>query len=154
SVPSQPVTVIVASASAGGPELPRVFLNTGYIPPTGKTINVAAGGNVQAAIDQAQPGDVVMLQAGATFTGNFRLPNKSGSGWIIIRSSASDADLPPPGTRITPAMSALMPKLITPNFEGAIDTDAGAHHYRFIGVEFSVGAGIDTDTVYGIVSFD
>src|SRR5215468_4530027 len=36
------VTVTVTpQPTQGGPELPRVFLNTGYIPPTGKTINVA-----------------------------------------------------------------------------------------------------------------
>src|SRR5262245_8412174 len=52
------VTVTVASTSAGAPELPRVLLDTGYIQPTGRTINVAAGQSVQAAIDQALPGDV------------------------------------------------------------------------------------------------
>jgi purple acid phosphatase-like protein/parallel beta helix pectate lyase-like protein len=154
---SQAQSVTVTVVSPGGAELPRVFLNTGYIPPTGRTINVAANAGaaaVQAAIDQAQPGDVVMLAAGATFTGNFRLPNKSGSGWVIIRTSAADADLPPPGTRVTPANSALMPKLITPNFEPVIDTNAAAHHYRFIGVEFGVAGAAGTDPVYSIVSFD
>src|SRR5499426_1026316 len=85
-----------ATLPPGEPEPPRVFLDTTYVAPAGKTVNVGAGGDVQAAIDQAQPGDVIRLQAGATFTGNFRLPNKSGSDWVIIRSSAADADLPPP----------------------------------------------------------
>src|SRR5215831_9903523 len=58
------------TTTAGAPELPRVFLDTTYRAPTGNTIRVAAGQNVQAAINQAQPGDVIMLQAGATFTGN------------------------------------------------------------------------------------
>src|SRR5215475_6376530 len=66
-----------ATLPPGEPEPPRVFLDTTYVPPTGKTINVDAGGDVQAAIDQAQPGDVIMLQAGATFTGNFRLPTRA-----------------------------------------------------------------------------
>src|SRR5512145_2659585 len=83
-----------ATLAPGDPEPPRVFLDTTYIAPDGKTINVAASGDVQAAIDRAQPGDVIKLQAGATFTGNFRLPNKSGSKWIVIRTSAADADLP------------------------------------------------------------
>ena len=139
-----------ATLAPGDPEPPRVFLDTTYITPAGRTINVAAGGDVQAAIDQAQPGDVIMLQAGATFTGNFLLPNKSGSDWIVIRSSAADADLPPPGTRITPAESAIMPKLISPNYVPAAYTDVGAHHYRFIGVEFGVAEGKD---IYNIVSF-
>src|SRR5262249_44193528 len=130
------------------PELPRVFLDTAYRAPTGNTIRVAAGQSVQAAINQAQPGDVIMLQAGATFTGNFTLPNKSGSSWIIIRSDAADADLPQPGTRVSPASASLMPKLISQTSEQVAQTDAGAHHYRFIGIEF----GATTD-IYDIVSF-
>jgi hypothetical protein len=133
------------------PEPPRVFLDTSYVAPAGKTINVAAGGAVQAAIDQAQPGDVIMLQAGATFTGNFRLPNKSGTGWIVIRTSAADENLPPQGTRITPASSAIMPKLISPDSSPVVYTDKGAHHYRFIGVEFGVAEGKD---IYNLVAFD
>src|SRR5215510_4762983 len=76
------------------PELPRVFIDTNYKPPTGRTIAVPAGGDFQAAINQAQPGDVITLRAGATYTGNFTLPTKSGSGWIVIRSSAPDGELP------------------------------------------------------------
>ena len=140
-----------ATLAPGDPEPPRVFLDTTYIAPTGKTIKVAAGGDVQAAIDQAQPGDVIMLQAGATFRGNFQLPNKSGSNWIVIRSSAADADLPPPGTRVTPAKSAVMPKLISPNSDPVVYTDEGAHHYRFIGVEFGVAEG---KNIYNMVAFD
>jgi hypothetical protein len=139
-----------ADLAPGDPEPPRVFLNTTYKAPAGKTINVAAGGDVQAAIDRARPGDVISLQAGATFTGNFRLPNKSGSDWIIIRSSAADADLPSPGTRITPAKGSTMPKLISPNSDPVVYTDEGAHHYRFIGVEFGVAAG---QNIYAIVAF-
>jgi hypothetical protein len=140
-----------ATLAPGDPEPPRVFLDTTYIAPAGKTIKVAAGGDVQAAIDQAQPGDVIMLQAGATFRGNFQLPNKSGSNWIVIRSSAADADLPPPGTRVTPAKSAVMPKLISPNSDPVVYTDEGAHHYRFIGVEFGVAEG---KNIYNMVAFD
>jgi hypothetical protein len=64
---------------ASDPELPRVFLETTYQAPSGRTINVPAGGDLQAAIYNAQPGDMITLQAGATFTGNFVLPNKSGN---------------------------------------------------------------------------
>jgi hypothetical protein len=140
-----------ATLPPGEPEPPRVFLDTTYVAPAGKTINVTAGGDVQAAIDRAQPGDVIMLQAGATFTGNFRLPNKSGSDWIIIRSSAADADLPPPGTRVTPAKSEIMPKLISPDSGPVVYTDEGAHHFRFIGVEFGVAEGKD---IYNMIAFD
>src|SRR5436190_2242709 len=68
----------VAPARAALPELPRAYVDTTLVASTGQTIAVAAGGNVQAAIDAARPGDVITLEAGATFTGNFTLPAKSG----------------------------------------------------------------------------
>src|SRR5213080_4118294 len=144
------VAALPAVALAASPELPRVFLDTTYAPPTGGTVHtVNAGGDVQAALNAAQPGDVVTLEAGATFAGNYTLPNKSGAGWIIIRTSAPDASLPPPGTRITPAYAAVLPKVISPNASPAIATQAGAHHYRLIGLEVSVGAGVTSNEGVG-----
>jgi uncharacterized protein (TIGR03437 family) len=124
------------------PELPRVFLDTTYVPPTRAPRLVSAGEDLQAAINAAQPGDVLALQAGATFTGNFFLPSKTGSDWIIIRSSAPDSSLPPPGTRITPAYASVMPKIVSHNNAPAVTALDGAHHYRFIGIEFSVDPAI------------
>src|SRR5207247_1341652 len=79
--------------AAALPERPRVILDTTYVPPTGRTLAVPAGGDLQAALNAAVGGDVITLQAGATFSGPFTLPNKSGTGWIIVRTSA--AALPP-----------------------------------------------------------
>jgi hypothetical protein len=137
--------------SGSAPEKPRVYLNTNYAPPTGRTIAVAAGGDFHGALNQAQPGDVITLEAGATFTGNFTLPNKSGSGWIVIRSSAPDSNLPPPGARIAPSYSNVMPKIVSPNSEPAIRAASGAHHFRFIGLEIGHKAG---SMIYAIVDFD
>src|SRR5687768_11729114 len=67
---------------------------------------VAAGGNLQAALDAAQPGDEVVLEAGATFTGNFKLPKKPTGPVITVRTSATL-----PARRVTPADAALMPKI-------------------------------------------
>src|SRR2546428_13393626 len=121
------------------PELPRVFLDTTYSPPTrGKLIPVTAGGDLQAALHASQPGDVIELQAGATFTGNFILPKKPGTDWIYIRSSAH-ALLPHPGTRVFPSHASLMPRLDTPNRTPAIRTAAAAHHYRLVGIEGTPG---------------
>ncbi|MEO5823560.1 MAG: hypothetical protein ABIT71_23905, partial [Vicinamibacteraceae bacterium] len=61
---------------------------------TTSTIVVAAGGSLQAALNQAQPGQVVEVQAGATFDGNFILPVKTGTGYITVRTSTPDAQLP------------------------------------------------------------
>ncbi|TLY42810.1 MAG: hypothetical protein E6K59_08050, partial [Nitrospirae bacterium] len=118
------------------PQLPQSFLDTTYAEPTGTVRPVNAGGDLQDAINAAAPGDVIVLQAGATFTGPFTLPNKTGTGWIYIRSSAY-ANLPSPGTRVNPSQASLMPKIeVAANQGGAIQTASGAHHYRFIGIEF------------------
>src|SRR5579864_2945789 len=66
-------------ALAADPAPLQNYVDTTYVPPTGKTITVNAGGNLQTAINSALPGDVVVVQAGATFTGNFTLPAKTGS---------------------------------------------------------------------------
>jgi hypothetical protein len=127
-----------SSRAAGDPELPRACIDTTYAPPTGRTIAVAAGGDFQAALQAARPGDVITLEAGARFTGNFVLPAKSGAGWIIVRTSAPDRRLPPPGTRMTAADAGALPQIVTPNSRPALTAAAAAHHYRFIAVEVTV----------------
>jgi hypothetical protein len=83
------------------------------------------------------------LQAGAVFRGNFRLPKKARSGWIVIRSSAAEKDLPTEGVRITPAFSGVMAKLVTPNSVPVIQAAPGAWGYRFIAIEFTVSDEVD-----------
>ena len=78
-------------------------------PAPGKRWLVKAGDNLQETIDKAQCGDVVALQAGSTFSGEFRLPAKScdDQHWVIIRTSAPDTQLPPEGTRLTPCYAGV-----------------------------------------------
>src|SRR5262249_26114469 len=106
-----------------------------------ETRSVAAGGDLQAALDAAQPGDVIALQAGATFLGNFVLPVKAGSDYITIRSSAADSALPGANVRISPAFSALLARIQSPNSASALTTAPGAHHYRLMFLEFGPNAG-------------
>jgi hypothetical protein len=103
-----------------------------------KTITVKRGGDFQSALDRAAPGDTILLEAGATFKGAFKLPNKQGSEFITIRSSAPDSQLPKAGERIDPArFASALPKVESDvRGEPAIMASGGAHHYRFIGVEF------------------
>ena len=134
----------VAAEAAGPvalPEPPRLSVDTTYVPPSGRTVAVVAGGDFQAALNRAQPGDVITLEAGAVFTGPFRLPNKAGAGWIIVRTSAPDSSLPRPGTRIDPSYAGAMPKLVAAS-EGVITAAPGAHHYRFIGIEMRPRDGV------------
>jgi hypothetical protein len=84
---------------------------------------------------------VITLPAGATFTGPFTLPNKPGSGWIVIRTAAPDRSLPPPGTRVDPSDADVMPKLVAAG-GSVIRTAPGAHHYRFVGIEIRPQDGV------------
>ncbi len=141
---SAPLDVVCAIL----PESPRIYLDTTYSPPPGNTIVVNAGGNLQAALDNAVLGDTIVLQAGATFIGPFTLPKKTaGSGWIHIRSS-NYASLPPAGSRVSAADAPNMPKLAATSSGSAIRTNAGAHHFRFVGIEFKPVAG---NFVYSLV---
>ena len=100
------------------------------------TIYVAPGDNLQAAVNLAQPGDTIVLEAGATYVGPVTLPVKSGASYITIQSSAL-ASLPA-GVRVTPASASLMPKIVSPGAgDPALRTDPGAHHFQFLGVEFA-----------------
>jgi hypothetical protein len=108
------------------------------------TITVAAGGDLQTAINQAQPGDTIVLQAGATYIGSYVLPVKpvisgTDSDYITIRTSTPDTQLPNSTTRLNPSIhTPLLAHLVSPG-QGmpVIRTAAGAHHYRFLGLEFS-----------------
>src|SRR5262245_6583833 len=130
------------------------------------TINVPAGGDLQAAINAAQNGDVIVLAAGATFVGNFVLPNKPGvTTPIVIRSSTPDTSLPPASVRITPASAPLLAKIKSPNSMSSLRTAPGAHHWTLVFLEFqanlngygeiiSLGAGDSSQTTLDQVPHD
>jgi hypothetical protein len=100
-------------------------------------IPVPAGGNLQAAIDAAQGGDVIQLEPGATYIGNFVLRNKPGvTTPIVIRSAAPDSSLPGPGVRMTPLYAPLLPKIRSANSMASLRTAAGAHHWTLQLLEF------------------
>ena len=103
------------------------------------TNTVPAGGDFQAALNAAAPGDIIVLPAGAAYTGHFTLPNKPGAQYITIQSSAL-AQLPPDGIRVSPADAVNMPKLVTPDSNAVLTATNGAHHFRFIGIEFMPAA--------------
>ncbi len=152
----------VASGNFDGPaELPRVYLNSTLAdtPAPGSTITVKAGGDLQSALDNANCGDTISLQAGATFTvgGLLTLPAKTcdNQHWIIVRTSTPDAKLPPEGTRMTPcytgvaslpgrpafACSSPQKLLATITFSGIgngpVTFATGANHYRLLGLEIT-----------------
>ena len=103
----------------------------------GSVIKVGAGGDFQAALDKANPGDTILLEEGAEYVGNFKLPNKSGDEFITIRSSAKDSELPAEHIRIDPKKYASkLPKIYSDTRDPVIAAYNGAHHFRFVAVEF------------------
>jgi hypothetical protein len=109
----------------------RQMLSTTWTP--------ANGAAFQTALNSAQLGDTIILNAGTTYSqaGGFTLKNKTtGSGWITIQSS-NLASLPGAGVRVTPADAVNMPKLQTLGGNASvIYTDTSAHHYKMIGLDF------------------
>jgi hypothetical protein len=113
----------------------------------GQTIVVGPGGNLQAALNQAQPGQTVQLQAGATFDGNFVLPVKTGASYITVRTSTPDSQLPGPTTRIGLSHEPLLATIRSINGLPALRTAPGAHHWRLIGLRFTTTGGSDVITL-------
>jgi hypothetical protein len=103
------------------------------LPAAAATITVPAGGNFQAALDSAAAGDTILLQAGATFTGNFVV--RSGKVSLTIRSSAADSLLPAAGQRTSPQYAAVLPKLKSPNNMAALTIEPGASHITLMHLE-------------------
>ncbi len=104
-----------------------------------RVIKVPPGGNIQAAIEQANSGDIVELQAGAVYSGQINLPNKPLTDYVTIRSSAA-ADLPP-DKRVEPEQKASMAIILSGMLgRAAVAATNGAHHYRFVGIEFATSS--------------
>jgi hypothetical protein len=124
------------------PAPPQTLIDTTYSPPSGETITVNAGDDFQSALNSAKLGDTIVLQAGASFKGNFVLPKKeTGAGWIYIRSS-NISSLPEPGKRVRPSDAVYMPKLVAyTSGKPVIQTAPAAQHYRFVGIEIKPAGG-------------
>jgi hypothetical protein len=100
------------------------------------TRSLAAGDDLQAALDAAQPGDEILLASGATYSGNFVLPRKSGEQVIVVRTNADAAALPAAGVRTAPNYGAVLAKIRSPNTGAAMTAAPGAHHWRLEDLEF------------------
>ncbi|MFZ5833512.1 MAG: hypothetical protein ACOY3P_25785, partial [Planctomycetota bacterium] len=145
-------TTVGSAAEAAGvpsaadfvpPELPRTHVDTTLPVQHGRQIPVPVGGSLQSALDKAEPGDTLVLPAGATYPGTIVLPRKPGEGWIIIQSAAED-ELPRAGTRVTPEHARWMPKIVaTRNDEPALRAAPGASRYRFVGIEFTAAPNVE-----------
>ncbi|MBZ5548211.1 MAG: putative Ig domain-containing protein [Acidobacteriia bacterium] len=144
----------------GPAELPRVDVPSTMAdtPAPGSRVQVAASGDLQAAINNAQCGDTIELQAGATYDKLLTLPAKpcDDQHWIIIRTNAPDSALPAEGQRLTPCYAGLASLPNRPAYNcpksqnvlakishsvhmgsGPILLASGANHYRLVGLEIT-----------------
>jgi hypothetical protein len=132
-------------------DLPRATVDVRPAPVTGKQIRVAARGNLQSALNRAQPGDVVLLAPGAVYQGNYTLPTRRcGGGWITVRTDTPDDSLPAEGERITPLFSGRLAKIVTPNTQPAIKTANPTCQWRLFALEITGTLPIAT-IQYGLV---
>jgi hypothetical protein len=131
------------------------------------TLRVCASGcqyaDLQPAIDAAAYGDTILLRAGETFTGNYVLRAKSGTGWIEIRSDAADSSLPAAGVRLVPSdRGGPTPRSLLARIVGRtgatqimplLRAEAGAHGYLLRFLEFDGVAQLGHETLIQ-VGFD
>src|SRR5262245_30043638 len=150
AAPSRRAIQAKAGADAVGdenaPRRPQKVVDVGE-PPGARTVHVKHGGNLQKAIDDAAPGDVITLDAGATYEGPFSLPRRDRDGWIVITTAPSAKSQPQTGERVQPAQTAAMAKLVAAS-NSVVMTQPGAHHYRLVNLEMAPMPGA---TVYSIV---
>lgn len=143
----------------GPAELPRLYVKSAVAdtPAPGKSILVKNSAEFSSAIEKAACGDTIRLQAGAEFAGDFKFPAKpcDDEHWILVRTSAVDADLPAEGVRITPCYAGVASLPGRPRYScaapanvmarivingkgsGPITFKDGANRYRFIGLEIT-----------------
>ena len=107
---------------------------------TAATITVPAGGDLQAAINAAQPGDRIILEANKDYFCTCVLPVKSGTSFITIESSRY-AEIPvrdffsrQPAPEVTQMMARVRPFHST---EPSFQTAPGAHHYKLLGLDLA-----------------
>jgi hypothetical protein len=116
---------------------PSVWSSAGW--DTSRAKLITAGMDLKAALSAAQPGDILLLEPGATWTGNFTLPVKSGDAPITVASAAWES-LPPIGTRVSPEHARYMPRIVSPNVMGAITAASASHHWRLYGLDLTSSA--------------
>ena len=122
-------------------QLPLVYLDTTYNLPTGGTTWAAhTAQQLTTALQNSVPGDVIVLDAGTTYVGNFQLSYKTNPNnqWIYIISSGL-ANLPE-GTRVKPLNVANMATIVTPNVAATFQLNGGANHWRLAGLELTTAS--------------
>jgi len=143
----------------GPAELPRTCYYTGLdgTPSPEKQVRVSAGSDLSATLERAQCGETLLLAAGSVFRVR-EFPAKSCDDlhYITVRTDASNSQLPPEGSRISPAWAGVAslpgrppyaqpeegPRKLLATIEVVPPTGITfGDHYRFIGIEWTPAPG-------------
>jgi hypothetical protein len=127
-------------------ELDSMVLESRHAPR--RTIRAGSTAQLHSALKLAQGGDEIVLTAGTTYRGHFEIPKTRGSGWLVIRSSATA--LPPIGQRIRPSDAPVL--AVFQGVRGAepvIRLAAGAARVRLAGLE--IRPAVDAREAYSLL---
>ncbi len=101
------------------------------------TIHCNTFAELQAAVNTgAAAGDTITLNAGATYTGNLTIPNRSLASMITIKTNAAPGDLPAAGVRVDPSYLPFLATIQSTNTVPIITCARGANHFTFMGIHF------------------
>jgi len=107
--------------------LPKLLVTTRPTPV--RTVNVAASGNLQSALDAAKGGDRIVVPCGAKYS-SITLKGSVGPQW---RELASACALPNEGSRVSPSTS--LASIVASGKRAAISVAPGATRWRVTGLE-------------------
>lgn len=147
------LTLILGSRKTMGRSAPRLLVLLTVGSTIAADIFVPSGGDLQAALDAAQLGDTVTLQAGSVFTGNFIARPKTGTGRVTIQTSSTDLRSRV-GVRVGPADAPKMAAIVAPFTLAGIDFSFGGSHYKMIGIEVRPAPGVYTFDLIRIGTFE
>jgi hypothetical protein len=115
------------SCSACGYAQPQATRERRATQPAQKKVTVKDGRKLQETLNAARPGDEIVLDAGAAFTGNFTLPAKDG--WVTLTSSRC-AEITPGQYGIDPESEPLTARIETPNVGPALSAPPRSRNWR------------------------
>lgn len=131
---------------SGVAELPRAVPTwPAALATAGCTVTVTA--NLQGALGAARAGDVLCLSG--VFRGNFTLPARGDSGWVVVRSLLSPVT---PGQRVRPSQRADLAMIVASGTLPAITTAPGARGWYVREVEIATDSALSTMT-YALIDF-
>jgi hypothetical protein len=111
------------------------------------SIGVKSGADLQAALNAARPGDVILLDPGVVYRGHFTLPPRTGTDTRVVTVQTSGSQLPPEGRRITLAATAQFAKLQSPDSQPVLQTAPGAKYWSIALIEFLPNADPSGDII-------